>query len=65
MSARERQSLLQTQMSSKRTNIQSLVCSNSSWALAEGKQSKLELCEERLGFVALAKELKGQQPGSL
>ena len=35
-------------------------CSHSPWALVEGGWGRLESCEERLGFVALGRELRGK-----
>ena len=40
-------------------------CSHLPWALVEGRQSGLEMLEERLGLVALGRELKEPTPGSL
>ena len=41
------------------------MCSHFLWALAEGGQSGLETHEERLGLVALRREVNGQPPGPL
>ena len=48
-----------------RANAQNFTCIHLFWAVAEGEQSELDMCDENLGLVALGRKLKGQPSGCL
>lgn len=56
---------LEIQVPALRVNEINFICNHSPWDPEEIGKSRLELSEERLGLVALEREMRGQSPESL